>query len=86
LFEDFFVFSVESITGSDIIYGFVVVMIVVIIDPLGDPGFKLRRTIVIIQQDKVFHRAMIPFYFPLGHGMIGSGPDVVYIMLAEIIV
>ena len=22
-----------------------------------------------IQQDEVFHRAMIPFYFPLGHGM-----------------
>jgi hypothetical protein len=37
MFEDLFVLSIEAVTGSDIIYGFVVAMIVVIIDPSPHP-------------------------------------------------
>ena len=30
-----------------------------------------------IQKDQVFHRPVIAFDLPLGHRMIGFGPDVV---------
>jgi len=54
MFQDLLISSKEAVTGSNVIDGFVVAMVVVVIHPLCDPGFKLRGRMIIIQQDEVF--------------------------------
>ena len=68
-----------------VVYGFVVAMVVVVIDPLCDPVFKLRGRIIIIQQEDVFHGSVIAFDLPLGHWVIGPGADMPDIVIFELV-
>ena len=72
------------ICRRNIVNVLVIPVIVVVIDPLSDPLGQLCGAVVVIQQDEVFHRAMIPLYLPLGHGMIDPCPDVPDILLFQV--
>jgi len=84
VFQDIKVPAVILIGRSDVIDGLMIPVIVVVIDPFPNPLVQLCGTEVVIQQDKVFHRAMIALYLPLGHGMIDSSADVPDILLFQV--
>jgi hypothetical protein len=58
VFQDLFVPTKIFITRRDIVYGLVITMIVVIVDPFPDPFFQLWEKVKMIQMMRIFSLAV----------------------------
>lgn len=76
VFQDLLIPSKVFISRRDVVYGLVIPVIAVIIDPFPDPFLQLRWRVKMGQEDDIFHRSMVALDFALSHRMIRLCPDI----------
>ena len=72
-----------DVSRRQVVQALVVSAIVVVVDELADAVFELTWQIVVLQQDPVFHRAVISLDLALGHRVIRPAADVANAFVLE---
>ena len=65
-----------DVSRRQVVQALVVSAIVVVLDELVDALFELTWQIIVLQQDPVFHRAVISLDLALRHRVVGPAADV----------
>ena len=65
----------EHIGRGDIAEGFMVAVVVVMVDEGGHGPFQVPWKVVMLKADEVFEGTMVALNLALGHGMEGFAPD-----------
>jgi hypothetical protein len=76
--------AVIYIGWGEVVQRLVYSLVVVILHKLTDLVLQLPGQIIVLQIDDIFHGAVIPFDFALGHGVIGPGPSVLDAVFTKI--
>jgi len=72
-----------DIRWGEIVQRFMVALLIVIIDKLGDCPFQFLRGVIILQLDNILHGAVPAFDLALGHGVKWRTADVFHLLALD---